>query len=450
MLRQALTILLLAATLSGGEFVKQAVTFRLKKSAREHVRGWVLAVDTDGFRFERFGTKKRDFVPWDAVVFADARRLRLHFEIDWLKDVEIERVPGHRLHLLGGGNVDGLLLRIDKQKRHWLKTDGMVLPYPSDRIANVEEMELDETAIYNKHEVYLRRLERTPPKSAAQQRDLAEYMFDLGNWEKAAKHYQEAARGQPMWAPEIDGRVADILYILKDQRASKALAKAKYWATLHGDFKRARRMINEFIEKNPDSKRRGIKVLDQIEELRHRKLQRRFHRVKHEEFDRTVKSYLRRTMPDFATALAWLEKEMAKLVKDRVRSRLTISDEEYAELSKTRAGGAPHFATYWSGTFIVNKRSGRKGKRPGHDPEYWWTTYDNSSTRATWMKAYASEHNPSLFEVVNIRFHDCERCGGKGYVRILNLNPRGKQPMEYNETCPRCFGARRDRAVAYR
>ncbi len=39
-----------------------------------------------------------------------------------------------------------------------------------------------------------------------------------------------------------------------------------------------------------------------------------------------------------------------------------------------------------------------------------------SVARATWMKAYAAEHNPSLFLVVNIRFHDCERCGGKGYA----------------------------------
>ena len=202
MIRRALTALLLLTALAGSaDFVKQAVTFRLKKSPREFARGWVIEVNTEGFRFERFGTKKRDSVPWSALVYADAKRLRLHFEIDWIKDVTIERMPGHRLHLIGGGQIDGLLLRIDKQQRHWLKTDGLVLPYPGDRIARVEELELEETSIYNKYEIYLRRLERTPPSTAAQHRDLADYMFDLGHWEKAAKHYRDAAKGQPMWAP---------------------------------------------------------------------------------------------------------------------------------------------------------------------------------------------------------------------------------------------------------
>ena len=447
-IRIAAVVLAITGSL-GAEFVKQAVTFRLQKNPRELIRGWVTSVNTDGFRYERFGGGRKLLVPWSALTREDARRLRVQFEVEWIKDVEIEYVMGHRIHFQAGKPLEGLLVRKDKKLRHWIKISGVVLPYPGDQVARVEEAELPETTIYNNEEIYLRRLQRRPPNSASEHRDLADYMFDLGNWTNAIPHYENAAKSQPLWKNEIDARVAEIRDILKDQRASKEFSRAKYWAALQGDFARGKRIVEEYIGKHPEAKRRGFKVLDQIEEIRQRKLGQRFQVVKHQSVDRLIHDYLRTKQPDNATARAWLDNELAGAVSERVRKRLGITEDEYAEFAKARARGAPHFATYWSGTFIVNTRT-KKGAKPNGAPESWWTTYKNSSTRATWMKAYAAERNPELFEVVQVRFHDCERCGGRGFVRMLDLNPRGSNPMEWNKRCPRCLGAQRDRAVAYR
>ena len=72
-------------------------------------------------------------------------------------------------------------------------------------------------------------------------------------------------------------------------------------------------------------------------------------------------------------------------------------------------------------------------------------------TRATWLKAYAAERLPGLFEVVQVRTTPCDRCGGTGQVTKMNFrSTRGPGTNEWQETCPRCNGSREDRAIAYR
>jgi hypothetical protein len=67
------------------------------------------------------------------------------------------------------------------------------------------------------------------------------------------------------------------------------------------------------------------------------------------------------------------------------------------------------------------------------------------------LLAYAAERVPELFEIVQIRHEECERCSGRGALEHSSLN-RGTRGRghEWREACPRCFGAGYDRIVAYR
>jgi hypothetical protein len=199
-------------------------------------------------------------------------------------------------------------------------------------------------------------------------------------------------------------------------------------------------------------RRRGEKLIQEIEAKWLERKTARFHRVKNEEMDRAVRRYLSKFQPDLETAKAWALEQLEKTVMEQTGRRLRLTKDELEMLLETRSKGAPHWATYWSGSFVVSKRAktGQATKdSPRGDPEKWWATYRHVNTRATWLKAYAAERL-ELFEVVSIKSTDCERCGGRGQVRKMSLTSVKAGQHEWKVICPRCFGAGIDRGVGYR
>jgi hypothetical protein len=189
-----------------------------------------------------------------------------------------------------------------------------------------------------------------------------------------------------------------------------------------------------------------------IEKLWHDKRAIEFHYAKNEELDRSLRTYLMRTKPTFEQARTWVLSELPDLLRGRIRSRLDMSAEEYEHFKAVGARCNPHFATYWSGSFIVDERvsKGRKGAAGrAADPAGWWSVNDDVTMRGSWLRAYAAERL-DLLEVVQVRTQDCERCGGTGTIRQASLKQDALGRHETLAVCPRCFGARQDRSVAYR
>jgi tetratricopeptide (TPR) repeat protein len=448
MVRALSIVLLLALTATAA---REAVQFRLKKDPDVVVRGWARDVGRQGFDFEEFGGRRRLFVPWEALLGEDATKLRRRFQIEWLESVKPQSLGGHRIHFRGGGSIDGLLERVDDRGRHWVRTGGLFLPYPKDRIARIQEVQVLETAVYDVHEIYLRHLEQRPPRDAAEHRYLADYMFDIGNWSRAVHHYRAAAEAKPTWTAELESRIQEVEDIMADEKASKVFSKAKARAVLHGDHERAIEMIEEYVAAHPEAKRRGYRILDQLVNFRQNRLERRFTRVKHEEFDRAVDRYLARHKPDLSDAMKWVAKGLREDLSARVCRRFGLPAEEYERLKALPKRGAPHFAGYWSGSYIVAKRRRYKASgREETDPEEWWLTYDHPGTRSSWLKAYAAEQLPELFEIVQVFRTPCSRCGGKGAVKKLSFREVKGIGHEWFEVCPRCEGVAVDRGVAYR
>lgn len=448
-------ILLLVLLLGAAALAEKEIgTFRLKQDPLAPMRAWVLEATEEGLRVEYLGGGKRALVPWSDLVDEDATALRQKYGLELTEDEKLGLIPGHEVFFKGGTSVVGILIAHDEEaKRYLLRTGGLVLPYPDDRVDRIEETKVKETDVYDESEIYIRRLERRPPQTAKEHRDLANYLYDVGNFQKSYEHYEEAIRGDPSLRAGLEERLAEIKDLLEDAAAVETFRKAKWEANYNGRFDRAIAMIEDYIAQYPGSKRRGLRVEDEIREKRMEQLQRTYHRVKAEELNRSVRRYLVIRKPSLQEAMSWITSEAKDQVEAGTRERMGLSEEEYELVRQSKSAGAPHWATYWSGSFILDKRA-KKGKSSQRevrgDPDSWWGTYDDVNTRATWLKAYAAERLPDLFEIVQIRMTPCEKCGGTGQVKHMSIRALADGRHEWMETCPRCFGAGEDRGVGYR
>ncbi|MHC4548037.1 MAG: hypothetical protein ACYTEZ_04600 [Planctomycetota bacterium] len=444
-------VLLLTAVGMAGE--RRLAEFRLRKDATSPMRGWIVKYDDRGFVLERFGGGGRTSLRWADLLEEDARRLRIALGLEMTEDERLGLMEGHEIHFRGGGSVRGLLLEKDEDGTHRVKVEGLVLPYPGERIDRVEKVKIKEDEAFSPEEVYLRRVERQPPHTPQEHQRLADYLYDVGDWQRAKQEYEFAMGKDPLLRARLEPRLAELEDYLRDEVAAAVFAKEKGDAVLNGRYRQAMENIRAYIEDHPDTRRRGERLIEEIENKWMEKKRARFHRVKNEELDRAVRRYLITQMPDLETARAWISAELAKQVEERTKRRLALQQDEMEMFLETRSKGSPHYATYWGGSFILSKRAkiGQTTKQAIRgDPEKWWSTYRDVNTRATWLKAYAAERLPDLFEVVRITTTDCDRCGGTGRVRKMSIRSLADGRHEWRETCPRCFGARQDRGVAYR
>ena len=458
-MKHAICLVLVLAAAAFAE--KSVVSFRLRKQPQEKRRGWLLECNEQAFRFERFGGGRKIWVPWDELVEEDARVLRVRLKLDLTDDERLGLIPGQRLHFVGGGSVDGLLVRVDEERRHWLKVRGILLPYPEDRIESVAQVKVQENAIYTDDEVYARRLARTPPRTARQHRALADHLLEIGNFERAERHYREAMALKPSLRHELQPRLDEIAEYLTDAEVKKVLGRARATANLHGDYEKAKAILRRFIDNHPERKRAALRILDGVERRRVEKLRKRFRMVKHEEFHRCVRHYLISKRPTIDEALSWVTSRLEKTLRQRIAERLGLTGKELDDFLKDKSHSSPHWANYWSGSFIFSPRAvrGKHSKRVVRgDKDRWWAAYGDAGPRGSFLRAYAAERLPRLFEMVQVKTPACESCGGKGQVKHMSVHPLSSlggsagngAGHEWFQRCPRCFGAKHDRVVGYR
>jgi tetratricopeptide (TPR) repeat protein len=444
-------LLLLLVAVAAAQDDRQVAKFRLKKDPAAVMNCWILEYDHDGFVFETFGRDRRGTAKWSDLVEEDARRLRIGFKLDMTEDEEKGLIPGQEIFFKGGGSVRGLLNRVDEDGTHWVRVEGLLLPYPKDRVDHLEEVKIQEGEAYSPEEVYVRRLERRPPQTAEEHRRLADYLYDIGSFEGAKEQYDKALALEPGLEAAVAEKLGASRDYLEDKVAAGIFAKEKSDAVLNGKWGQAIGNIRSYGEANPAAQRRAEKLVGELEAKWFEMKQARYHAVKSEEMDRAVRGFLVKK-PTLEEAKSWATAELPDLVKERTGRRLGLTPEELAAFLDTKARGALHWASYWAGTFIVSKRAstGKSSKREIRgDPDDWWAVYEDVNTRASWLKAYAAERI-DLFEVVQVNTTPCEKCAGTGQVTKMSLTALPDGRHEWQERCPRCFGACEDRGIGYR
>ncbi|MGQ0612129.1 MAG: tetratricopeptide repeat protein [Planctomycetaceae bacterium] len=448
-------LLLLPLLARAGDDEESIRRFRLKKEPLSPIAGYVSAVDDDGFKFRALGfSGSTTQIRWEDVVEEDARAMRIEFRLEMTDDDRLGLIPGHRLWFFGGGFDEGLLLKIDDDGRHWLKVKRLVLPYPQDRVERVEEIKISENEVYDEQELYTVRLSRTPPSTARQHKDLADYMFESGYFDKARDHYEQALAADPSLGSELAGRLEELKELAKDVEMQVARAKAGYFSNILNDFDRALGTMREYLERYPDRERSVVRVLRDIEQRRQEKYQERFNHLKHRASDHLIRRYLERNKPeDVNTAISWVTSKLPEEIEKAVRAAMGISAEEYTRFLATRGKGALHFASYGPGSFVVDPRARRGKSSPKEirgDPNDWWRGSADVTTRTSFLRALAAERLTEIFEMMSVRTSGCTSCGGTGQVRKQSMSEVKGVGHEWSELCPRCFGAREDRGVAFR
>lgn len=453
-LRFALPLFLLLTGQAGaGELDPLIVEFHLRASGNEVTRGWLTAADEEGFVFERFGARRPVRHEWTDLADADARRLRKRFRLDGSPAAELALVSGHRLHFKGGGSVEGVLERVDGRGQHWVRHDGLLLPYPKDRIERIEELRLPEERVFDKEGLYRRHLSAARPVTAKQHRRLADELYRIGNYEEAQRHYRLAIQQDKSLRYKLRGRMEEIDRAIADEEGNRELRRARRLFALNGRLDEARAILLGLAQNDARLARRATDLVKEIDaEARARSIL-RFHAVKHEELKAAVRDYLRLKRPTLEDATEWAEGGLPAEIRARVGNRLDLTEEEFADLEQTHTTASPHWASYWSGSFTISSRA-RLGKSSSRrirgDPEAWWDRHPGLTARGTFLCAYAVERLTDLFEVIQVRFENCARCGGRGVVKHNSFQSLPTTGNEWHQLCPRCFGAKRDRIVGYR
>jgi tetratricopeptide (TPR) repeat protein len=445
--------LLLAGEAAASDFDPLIVEFHLRAESNRVTRGWLTDLDQEGFVFERFGARRPVRHAWTDLVDADARRLRKRFRLDAGAGEELALVSGHRIHFKGGGQLEGLLERVDGRGMHWVRHDGLLLPYPKDRIERIEEIRLEEESVFDKEELYLRHLNAVRPVTATQHRKLADQLHRIGNYEEARYHYRLAINLDSRFQWELRGRLDEIERALADQESNAELRRARRLFALNGKLDEAKAILMRLMENDPRLARQATELVKEIDAEKRSRIVRRFHAVKDEEFKRVIREYLRLKRPTLQEATSWALSGLPAELRARIGERLDLDEDQVAELEPTRTTGMPHWTHYWSGSFTVSSRA-KLGKSTNRrirgDPEEWWNRNPGLTGRTAFLSAFAVERLPDLFEVVRVRFENCSRCGGRGVITRAAFDAARTAGHEWKQLCPRCFGAKRDRIVAYR
>ncbi len=441
--------MLLGTSVAGDQFV---AAFRLTNAPAERRSGWVVSANENSFVFRRFsGGKVR--ILWSDVLAEDRLALRRQAGLESAEIVELE-IEGSRILFHDSPSMDGVLVRVDDKGRHYLRRHGYIYAFDEDRVRKVEPIKVLESDVFSPEQLYDRQMRRNPPTTAGQHRALGDHLVRLGQFESARRHYKKAIALRPALATSLANDLKELDTLARDKVLSQQLKRVRRLYRLDKDYERARESVHAFAIEHPDRRRSAQRLLEEIEQYRTEELQRVFTRTKHDALRAVITNQLRQRLT-LAAARSYVTGRMADDIKAHMKKRLGISDQEFAGLLEAPKTGAPHWATYHHGSWIVSSRA-RKGKRTARkirgDPESWWAQYSDSETQGGWLRAYAAERLPKLFEVVSVRLKDCDRCGGRGVLRHTSItgNPSLRGGHEWKDTCPRCFRAQKFRSVSFR
>jgi len=437
-----LAALLCIAPLAGAQEEKPEalVTLHLASAPKDGVRVMVYGADESGMRVRRLAQRRFFRIAWDDVVERDRKRLRLRFRLDLTEQQKRGEVDGVRLHFEGGGFVDGVLERVDFDGNHWLRRGGSILSYPKDRITGKEPMLLDETEVYGIEELHERLVARYRPKTAGRHVVVAERMMKAGGFEEAAGHLREAIRLRPELRWKMKPELDECEELGRDKALSGAVRRARKLARLDHRYADARALLSRHSKS-----RIAIRQLDEIDALEADRLNREFHARKNLLLRRMLDDFLRTRRPGFEEARTWVTTVLGKKLRTRVQEELELGDEQVDEFLRRGGNGASHWASYHSGSFIVDPAA-KHG-----DANRWWSIHSDVAKRSAFLRAWAAE-KLELLETTRVKYRSCESCGGTGRVKHTSVHPLhtlGKG-HEWRELCPRCNGCGRDRIVAYR
>ena len=383
----------------------------------------------------------------------------------------IEPVMGHVLVLtLENGQTTEVrgLLTGETKTHDKVMSLGRLLEIEKARVKSIREQLVDPRAIWTPAQIvrdYIKRLpksaldESAMPTSATHLR-IARYAEELGAYEDARVHYEEASRDKNAAHHKFAmQKLAAMKALLAEGTALAELRRARMALQLRS-FRKARTRIRKIEE---TFTKPGAHLAKQIRETKER-----FEGVRERHFafeagrmlpklaQRLIDARVREHGGGITDATAWSRRELPDALFEALAKHMRRQDDvkpaEASAFWKQRPRRSWRTVTYGSGSFIIlgpGPRPPRKGKAKGRGiprpptRDEWWDRSD-LKTRSGWLFAYFVEHS-ELFDTTDARGKPCAQCGGTGFERHRLQNGLFAQFL-----CRRCAGTQTDRALRYR
>jgi hypothetical protein len=424
-------------------------------------------------------------IRWEHVLPARAKQLRVRYGID-PEEQEIITTDGHELVLNTGKKEYGLLLNPDTTGPYRLKTVKGEREYLRADVGGVNETEVEIGLIYTPRQAFEAKLAAAPPVGGRDHFDLGLYAFKVEDYEKASEYFAlsmddaEFAKSENGRSANRRKKQADILFTAS---GAQDLVKKIKSAMARKQWNDARDLMVELKNDFPDE--------NILKAVRAKSLERMVVRGRDKYFSRRVQRMVYKAMRDLirtkarerrkpslgedlkpgkaelgtlAAAKQWASRALPNELWEKVSSSLKLELEEVQSYWDKRTQPQAQYASYGTGTFIVQKRElptkkrerrrppgrskgGNKKKAKKNEPlteEGWWDTVPMNE-RTGWLTAHFVEGS-DIFDVIR---HDkttkCDSCGGNGFVKI-QLAAGGSE----SQICPRCNGAGNFLRVVYR
>lgn len=449
----------------------------------------------EGLAVHLFETDGIAIVKWDHIEGSRRRALRLEHGID-LPEETVEMVDGHRVRLVDGAEVVGVAENpraVNEPLR--MKTRTGVKTYERSVLAGpVQDVKIDGLLVYTVEELYQQMRDANPPETAAAHKALALRCMNIGAYEHAKQHLL-AAREDPDFMKTAEGKAVEAgLRNVENMILAKGAADLKAQinqARSQNRWNEAKKLLEQLAKEYKDPNIRNTISFDLLEArtLKQRDVyfQKEVALAVYRTMEQMIEAKAREQKPakvaeDFkgavpgtlAAARQWENKDLYKLIWDKVAKDLDLKIEELESYWKDRSVKQIRRANYGTGSFIVVKKvsTTKPGapppppprRPPGSDPrggaktvpakptksdkpateEEWWGEKVGPSDRTRWLIANFVETS-GMFDIIKTEQLNCKECEGRGFN-----TSSGADGTESQHFCVQCNGAGVTRTVSYR
>lgn len=483
-MRSVTTAFAIASFLAGPAWAgSEQESVRLRSG---RVLAGVLRIDEsnrEGFTVERWDTGGSVFVRWSQITEAEEHRL-LHKETKAGPSAAL--VSGVRA-MTAGRDVVGVLVKEDATLV-LIKTKDSKSPVPVPKSALLrppESVKIPEADAYSPEEMVENRAREADEKDYAAMMALGRFAAGVKLYERAKEFYQKAAAADPSKREETDGALAANEPLIREAKASAALAEVKELVDAT-EFPKALEAAKKFLAEYGDTElgRHNKDLASQIEK-------------KAKDYESRKADYLAENVPqayrDRRTALVSQYASTKYKIAEAMAQAAKIDESVVAELARRMKATPEEIQAAWAkrepktrtvgygdGSWIVkggqsggldtdaktqpaNKNTGNTGgfgfgggnrtrPNPGQanqpqplgkkleTKDDWWATASNFDRR-NFVEAEYAKNSAAVTKEVKTK--KCGVCGGEGIRKEV------RSGVAVEAKCLRCHGAKEDETIVY-
>lgn len=405
--------------------------------------GEILENDENKIVFRRWDNQGVIEITWENIHIIQRQQLQKKF--GWIQTQEVSHtIPGFTFYLKAGGSITGKVLYRQKNIIK-IKTKNAILQIPASNILKEEAVDVPMVDVFKPQELYIEICKRYNLGKADHHLQLAQFLLQISEWEKAKIHFTKAQEMDTKLKPQAEAMQQKMTELIQEQNRKKLFQKYQLYKNTQrfGDALKVVEQLKNFVDAQELERYKQEILTLQKEYLRTAVAQ---------QWARKVQQKIANLAYDRNTLLSDVQKYLLQDLDNDVIVDLTkelqINEADVQNYWENRPKDTLHIHSYQDGTFIVGLKGKNSEKTTTNIPalklegwnenrlktaQEWWDSA-TSSTRREWMAAFYFENR---WEIVRHDLKSCPNCSGKGT----------QYSMEDIVLCISCHGIKYERIV---